>query len=599
MDNYKILIVDDNKNNLSTLRAVLEQIENIDIIEAENGVDTLIKAASSSINLIILDIQLPDMNGYEIAKILKSRKKTMNIPIIFATAIFTTEEFIKKGFEIGAIDYLFKPLNEEQLLNKVKYYFSLYKKQMQLTEELVSTNRRLEQSEKMWRFLGENTLDSIYILDKMGNVIFSNRILPTLNDGTKGYEVIEKLIPFSKRSTFKMLLKTVIESKQPKELEFSVDQENEINYFSCKIVFINSNFENQIMVEISNITSLKSSQLKLQYMLHHDSLTGLYNRDYLDTIIRNSNIKKMLPLSIVMADTNGLKKVNENYGNEAGDYAIKKSSSLIASFFRENDLIARYDGDEFLILLPRTGKNQTREILHNIRTYMNNINDISVLKFAFGVATVTEINEDLNDKINQAENRMYLSKLCDSDSNISSVIETLKTSLLEKDYETSEHMQRMETMSKKMAIKMGLPDEVMDDLSLIASLHDIGKIGIPENILSKKGKLTEEEWKAIKKHPEIGYRILQTMPQLNTIASMVRSHHEWWDGYGYPQSLKKEQIPILSRIITILDSYDVMTNKRPYKDPMTTAEAIYELKRCSGTQFDPELVDIFISIIEE
>lgn len=599
MDNYKILIVDDNKNNLSTLRAVLEQIENIDIIEAENGVDTLIKAASSSINLIILDIQLPDMNGYEIAKILKSRKKTMNIPIIFATAIFTTEEFIKKGFEIGAIDYLFKPLNEEQLLNKVKYYFSLYKKQMQLTEELVSTNRRLEQLEKMWRFLGENTLDSIYILDKMGNVIFSNRILPTLNDGTKGYEVIEKLIPFSKRSTFKMLLKTVIESKQPKELEFSVDQENEINYFSCKIVFINSNFENQIMVEISNITSLKSSQLKLQYMLHHDSLTGLYNRDYLDTIIRNSNIKKMLPLSIVMADTNGLKKVNENYGNEAGDYAIKKSSSLIASFFRENDLIARYDGDEFLILLPRTGKNQTREILHNIRTYMNNINDISVLKFAFGVATVTEINEDLNDKINQAENRMYLSKLCDSDSNISSVIETLKTSLLEKDYETSEHMQRMETMSKKMAIKMGLPDEVMDDLSLIASLHDIGKIGIPENILSKKGKLTEEEWKTIKKHPEIGYRILQTMPQLNTIASMVRSHHEWWNGYGYPQSLKKEQIPILSRIITILDSYDVMTNKRPYKDPMTNAEAIYELKRCSGTQFDPELVDIFISIIEE
>lgn len=502
MDNYKILIVDDNKNNLSTLRAVLEQIENIEIIEAENGVDTLIKAASSPTNLIILDIQLPDMNGYEIAKILKSRKKTMNIPIIFATAIFTTEEFIKKGFEIGAIDYLFKPLKEEQLLNKVNYYISLYKKQMELTDKLALTNKKLEQSEKMWRFLGENTLDSIYILDQKGNVIFSNRILPTMNDGTKGYDVIEKLLPFSKRSTFKMLLKTVTESKQRKELEFSANHGDNITYFSCKIVFINSSFENQIMVEISNITSLKSSQLKLQYMLHHDSLTGFYNRDYLDTIIRNSDIKKMLPLSIVMADTNGLKKINENYGNQAGDEAIKKSSSLIASFFRDRDLIIRYDGDEFLVLLPKTGKNETREILHNIRAYMNNINDNSILKFAFGVATVTETSEDLNDKINQAENRMYLSKLCDSNSNVSSVIESLKTSLLEKDYETSEHMQRMEAMTKKMAIKMGLSDEAMDDLSLIASLHDIGKIGIPENILSKKGKPTDEEWKAIKNIPK-------------------------------------------------------------------------------------------------
>lgn len=154
------------------------------------------------------------------------------------------------------------------------------------------------------------------------------------------------------------------------------------------------------------------------------------------------------------------------------------------------------------------------------------------------------------------------------------------------------------TVIKELALQLGealyLSDYQLKDLGLLAELHDLGKVSIPKKILEKKEQLTPEEWEEIKRHPEIGYKIACSSPELSNIAEGILSHHEWWDGSGYPQGLKGKEIPLISRIITIVDAYDIMTNGSPYKAAMSKKEALKELEKGAGSQFDPEIVDVFI-----
>jgi HD-GYP domain-containing protein (c-di-GMP phosphodiesterase class II) len=191
---------------------------------------------------------------------------------------------------------------------------------------------------------------------------------------------------------------------------------------------------------------------------------------------------------------------------------------------------------------------------------------------------------------------MYGRKLLERQSISSSIILSLERTLQEKSQETEEHTFRMKEMALKMGNILELSEGKLNELSLLASLHDIGKVVISNDILMKKGKLTKKEWEMMKRHPEVGYNICSSSPQLLVIADAVLSHHEWWNGSGYPRGLKGEEIPLTARIISIVDAYDVMTHDRAYKKAVSKDAALNELKRCSGTQFDPNLIEIFINI---
>jgi HD-GYP domain-containing protein (c-di-GMP phosphodiesterase class II) len=155
----------------------------------------------------------------------------------------------------------------------------------------------------------------------------------------------------------------------------------------------------------------------------------------------------------------------------------------------------------------------------------------------------------------------------------------------------------MKEMALVLGVSLKLRENKLNELSLLSALHDIGKIAIPDEILMKKGKLTDEEWIIIKRHPEVGYNISGSSPHLIPIADAVLAHHEWWNGSGYPRGLKGEDIPLTSRIISIIDAYDVMTHERSYKKAVSRQDALEELRRCAGTQFDPSLVEIFTQIV--
>jgi HD-GYP domain-containing protein (c-di-GMP phosphodiesterase class II) len=192
---------------------------------------------------------------------------------------------------------------------------------------------------------------------------------------------------------------------------------------------------------------------------------------------------------------------------------------------------------------------------------------------------------------------MYKRKLLERKSSHSAIISSIKSTVYARSQETEEHAERMQRLSRLVGLRLGLSEVELDELSLLAALHDIGKVGIDDNILKKPGQLTAEEWIEMKKHPEIGYRIAMASPELMSIANYILCHHERWDGKGYPQGLKGKQIPLFSRIISIIDAYDAMTEDRPYRSALTHDEALEEIKINAGTQFDPEAARIFIEVM--
>ncbi|MFW5988069.1 MAG: HD domain-containing phosphohydrolase [bacterium] len=307
--------------------------------------------------------------------------------------------------------------------------------------------------------------------------------------------------------------------------------------------------------------------------------------------------QRQLPISLIMADLNGLKMINDSYGHAFGDQFLIKAANILKNACRKEDIVARWGGDEFVILLPRTKRRNVKKIIRRINNLSHKEKEEIPVSMALGYAVKTKPEQDIYDVLSTAEDYMYQKKLTESKSAKSNILSTLINSLGAKSHETEEHAWRLQKLVFDLGEKLNLSERELNELSLLATLHDIGKTVIPKEILLKPGKLTEEEWQEIKKHPEIGAQIASATKEFAHVAETILYHHEHWDGSGYPEGIKGNNIPLLSRIVSIVDAYDVMTNGRSYKDPMTEEEAVQELIRCSGTQFDPDLVQEFIEII--
>lgn len=217
---------------------------------------------------------------------------------------------------------------------------------------------------------------------------------------------------------------------------------------------------------------------------------------------------------------------------------------------------------------------------------------------ALGIATKDRKDQDINEVLREADDRMYRNKLTDSSSRQHSILSSLLQTLRERGHETVQHTQRLRRLAVELGREAGLSDNQMDALSLLAVLHDIGKIAVPDEVLSKAGPLTPKERSIVRVHSEAGYRIAQSFPALSHIADAVLAHHERWDGNGYPQGLRGKEIPLIARIFSIVEAYDVMLHCRPYGPPLTHREAAGELAAHGGGSFDPELVELFLQNVE-
>jgi diguanylate cyclase (GGDEF)-like protein len=346
---------------------------------------------------------------------------------------------------------------------------------------------------------------------------------------------------------------------------------------------------------VRNITQQKQDEEKIRYLSYHDKLTGLYNRAFFEEELKRLDTERQLPISIIIGDVNGLKLVNDAFGHHDGDELLTSAASLLKEACRDDDIIARWGGDEFAILLPQTSAEDALKIYKRIKNSCREAGSYPLqISISLGVATKEYSWQNIGEILREAEDRMYRNKLLEHKSNRSVFITSLEKTLWMKSHETREHTSRLRGMVVQLGQALNLPENELDNLTLLASLHDIGKLAIPSNILDKLGRLTPEEWETIKKHPEIGYRISLSSPDLSPIADSILMHHERWDGTGYPLGKKGTDIPLNARILAIADAYDVMVNGRPYQKAMEHKEALEEIVRCAGTQFDPRIAKMFI-----
>lgn len=329
-----------------------------------------------------------------------------------------------------------------------------------------------------------------------------------------------------------------------------------------------------------------------------DSLTGLYDRFFGMETLKMYIEHGALPLSVAFGDVNGLNTINEALGYRNGDELLIKIARILLEDRLREDIVVRWNDDAFMLVLPYTTREEVQMILARLQEKLRGVCGENCVSVTFGYATAENAARKAEDLVREAEKWTFRKKLLVSQSHRSSIIRLLLSTLHEKSADTQEHSGRMAEHCRWIAEQLGLSDELLNDLLLLAMLHDIGKVAISHEILNKPGPLTDEERLIINKHPEIGYRITRTVPELLQVSDYILAHHERWDGGGYPKGLKGEEIPIASRIIAVVDTFDVIVSGRAYRAARSEAEAIAELRRCRGTQFDPKVVDIYIRLLE-
>lgn len=348
---------------------------------------------------------------------------------------------------------------------------------------------------------------------------------------------------------------------------------------------------------------LKNQLSETAYRSSHDSLTGLYNRHHFEKEFQKYNDSNLRPFTIMIGDLNGLKMANDVYGHEFGDQLLIEFSNVLIKCCEGKGIPIRWGGDEFVILLPKTNYLKATILRKEIKLACEAINfneaGFAHLSVAIGHNTRIKDHQGLMETLANAEDIMYREKLLESKNVHSSIMDYLKSTLSERTKETFEHTQRLWTYCQLMAEDLQLTTDDLRRLKLFTSLHDLGKIAISDAILLKDGPLDAEEWDAVRKHPEVGYRLALTSPELVSISELILTHHERWDGSGYPQSLFGDEIPLLSRILSIADAYDAMTTDRPYRKKMTKMAALGEIRSNSRKQFDPDLSQIFLKKISK
>ena len=473
------------------------------------------------------------------------------------------------------------------------------------TQELQTANKLLQESTDKLQLILNSTAEAIYGIDLQGNCTFSNNSCLKILGYPQQDDLIGKNMhwlihhKFEDGSAFPVEKCKILRSIN-KGKGFSAD--DEVFWKADGTCFYASyNAYPQLkngevvgaVITFSDISERKMSQKKIEYLNSHDSLTGLYNRRYFEKLLETHNAEKYLPSTMLFCDVNGLKLANDVFGHATGDQLLVTISKTLKEICKENDFVARVGGDEFVIFLPGTSPKEAQVIMKSIQEELSQKQVFAVkCDLAIGKATRSSMQQSLESVMKNAEDEMYKQKTMNHKKTQTGMLKTIMTSLHAKSPREKQHSLKVSLLSQKIGQAMELADKEINLLKEAGYYHDIGKIILDESILNKSDELTPIERKTMQQHPVLGYRIMNLFDDKLDLAEAIYSHHEKWDGSGYPKGLKGKEIPFASRILSIAEYYESLKTYKKLNDK----EAGLVIKKFSGTKFDPQIIEVLLRI---
>lgn len=473
------------------------------------------------------------------------------------------------------------------------------------------THAKLQESEERLKVTLYSVGDGVITTDDLGNITMINKVGEMIT-GWAAADIIGQ--PFKKvLKIFNEYTREPVEDPIQKVLDtghivglanHSVlvradGSEKPIADSAAPIKDENGKVEGVVLV-LRDVTEERKKQQEIAYLGYHDTLTGLRNRAFFDEQLVTINSSEKLPVTVIIGDVNGLKMTNDAFGHAMGDRLLKEMANTVKAACREGDIVARWGGDEFIVLLEKADEKAAEEICKKIKAACSTVNmDCIDFSISLGYETKHKPEEDIESIIKKAEDYMYRKKSMESLSMRGNTINTILSTLHEKSPGERQHSNRVSELCRDIGTTLNMTERELTELCISGLMHDIGKIAVNESILNKKGKLTVEEYDEMKRHPEVGYRILHASSNMTYISKYVLAHHERLDGRGYPNKLSADEIPFQSKILAAADAYDAMTSDRPYRKAMPTEDAIAEMRRNIGTQFDEVVVCALIDSLRE
>lgn len=502
---------------------------------------------------------------------------------------------IREALNISQLDKISKETKEE-IIEKLFIY---HEELLFQNEELNRINKEITHLKvRFQKLFKEAPIGYVFLDDHFKIVEINDYMIDQIKVQLKNQKISDFIHPDSQDDLYKHQRRQV-KSVEDQMSYLMIEVDGQVKHFKfiSSAFYIDGNryFQGAFIDETSEV---KKSE-KIQKLSYEDALTDVYNRRFFNEELRRLDVRRNLPLGLIIADINGLKLINDSFGHQVGDEFLIKTAEILKEQLRDDEIIARLGGDEFAVLMPKVNHYNINKILNRISLAFQSIkiNDIP-FSVALGYGIKNQESNSLQDIFKKAEDMMYQNKMLMKSNYHRNAIQGIMATLHEKHPREEEHSSRVQYYMSLFTKSDYFNTKDKALLETSGLLHDIGKIALDYSILEKEGKLTIDEYNIVKKHPEVGYRILKSAGVNQDILDGVLYHHESYDGTGYPMGLQGKKIPLLARVLTICDAYDAMLSNRPYRKALSSERALNELKECAGTQFDPNLVVFFIKIIE-